>query len=89
MPGQFVRLVLEGLIRKDAIVVPQEAVMQGPNGSVVYRINSQGIVEAVPVQVGLTTPDGSWIIDKGLNPGDTVIVNGIMKVRPGAPAKAE
>lgn len=63
--------------------------MQGPNGSVVYRINSQGIVEAVPVQVGLTTPDGSWIIDKGLNPGDTVIVNGIMKVRPGAPAKAE
>ena len=89
VPGQFVRLVLEGLIRKDAIVVPQEAVMQGPNGSVVYRINSQGIVEAVPVQVGLTTPDGSWIIDKGLNPGDTVIVNGIMKVRPGAPAKAE
>lgn len=89
VPGQFVRLVLEGLIRKDAIVVPQEAVMQGPNGSVVYRINSQGIVEAVSVQVGLTTPDGSWIIDKGLNPGDTVIVNGIMKVRPGALAKAE
>ena len=89
VPGQFVRLILEGLIRKDAIVVPQEAVMQSPNGSIVYRINSQGIVEAVPVEVGLTTPEGDWIIDKGLSSGDVVIVNGIMKVRPGAPAKAD
>lgn len=89
MPGQFVRLLLEGITRKDAIVVPQEAVMQGANGSVVYRINNQGIVEAVPVELGLSTPDGDWIIDEGLKSGDVVIVNGIMKVRPGAPAKAE
>ena len=89
VPGQFVRLLLEGLIRKDAIVVPQEAVMQSPTGSTVYRINSQGLVEAVPVTVGLTTPEGNWIIDKGLNAGDVVVVNGLMKVRPGMPAKAE
>lgn len=89
VPGQFVRLALEGLVRKDAIVVPQEAVMQSANGSIVYRINSQGIVEAVPVQLGLTTPDGKWIIDSGLSAGDIVIVNGIMKVRPGAPAEPE
>lgn len=89
VPGQFVRLLLEGLIRKDAIVVPQEAVMQSPTGSSVYRINSQGLVEAVPVTVGLTTPEGNWIIDKGLNAGDVVVVNGLMKVRPGMPAKAE
>lgn len=89
VPGQFVRLLLEGLIRKDAIVVPQEAVMQSPTGSSVYRINSQGLVEAVPVTVGLTTPEGNWIIDKGLNAGDVVVVNGLMKVRPGMPAKTE
>ena len=89
VPGQFVRLLLEGLIRKDAIVVPQEAVMQSPTGSSVYRINSQGLVEAVPVTVGLTTPEGNWIIDKGLNAGDVVVINGLMKVRPGMPAKAE
>lgn len=89
VPGQFVRLILEGLIRKDAIVVPQEAVMQSPTGSSVYRINSQGLVEAVPVTVGLTTPDGNWIIDKGLNAGDIVVINGLMKIRPGIPAKAE
>lgn len=89
MPGQFVRLLLEGIIRKDAIVIPQEAVMQSANGSVVYRINNQGIVEAVPVELGLSTPDGDWIIDEGLKAGDVVIVNGIMKVRAGAPAKAE
>ena len=89
VPGQFVRLLLEGLIRKDAVVVPQEAVMQSPTGSSVYRINSQGLVEAVPVTVGLTTPEGNWIIDKGLNAGDVVVINGLMKVRPGMPAKTE
>lgn len=89
MPGQFVRLLLEGIVRKDAIVIPQEAVMQSATGSVVYRINNQGIVEAVPVELGLSTPNGDWIIDEGLKAGDVVIVNGIMKVRAGAPAKAE
>lgn len=89
MPGQFVRLLLEGIMRKDALVVPQEAVMQSATGSVVYRINKQGIVEAAPVELGLKTPNGDWIIDEGLKVGDVVIVNGIMKVRPGAPATAD
>lgn len=89
MPGQFVRLLLEGIMRKDAIVVPQEAIVQSATGSVVYRINKQGIVEAAPVELGLKTPNGDWIIDEGLKAGDIVIVNGIMKVRPGSPATAD
>lgn len=82
-PGQFVRLIMEGLVRLNALVLPQEAVMQGANGSFVYRVNSQGVIEMVSVQTGLTTPNGEWIIDEGLNPGDKVIYEGLLKLRPG------
>lgn len=82
-PGQFLRLIMEGLTRIDALVVPQEAVMQGANGSFVYRVNDMGIVEIVNVHTGLTTPDGQWIIDQGLKPNDKVIVNGLLKIRQG------
>lgn len=88
-PGQFLRLIMEGLTRVDALVVPQEAIMQGANGSVVYRVNPQGIVEAVNVQTGLTTKDGGWIIDEGLKPGDEVVASGLMKIRPGMQVKPQ
>ena len=86
-PGQFLRLVMEGLTRINALVVPQEAVMQGANGSFVYRVNEKSIVEMVSVHTGLTTQDGRWIIDNGLNPDDEVIVSGLQKLRAGMPVK--
>ncbi len=82
-PGQFLRLFMEGMTRVNALVVPQEAVIQGANSAYVYRISPQGTVESVNVQTGLTTEDGGWIIDSGLNPGDVVITSGVMKIRPG------
>lgn len=82
-PGQFLRLVMEGLTRIDALVVPQEAVMQGANGAYVYRVNADNIVESVNVQTGLSVKNGGWIIDNGLQPGDKIIVSGLMKIRPG------
>lgn len=88
-PGQFLRLIMEGLTRIDALVVPQEAVMQASDGAFVYRVNEKGIVESVSVQTGLTTKDGGWIIDSGLKPGDVVIVSGVMKIRPGMTVKPQ
>lgn len=82
-PGQFLRLFMEGLVRIDALVVPQEAIMQGANGAYVYRVNDKDVVESVNVQTGLTTGDGGWIIDNGLKPGDKIVISGIMKIRPG------
>ena len=82
-PGQFLRLLMEGLVRINALVVPQEAVMQGPNGTFVYRVNANNVIESVSVQAGLMTKDGGWIIDEGLKPGDKIITGGIMKLRPG------
>lgn len=82
-PGQFLRLVMEGLTRIDALVVPQEAVMQGANGAYLYKVNDKNIVESVNVQTGLRTQTGGWIIDSGLQPGDKIIISGLMKIRPG------
>lgn len=88
-PGQFLRLIMEGLTRIDALVVPQEAVMQASDGAFVYRVNEQGVVESVSVQTGLMTKDGGWIIDSGLKPGDVVIVSGVMKIRLGMTVKPQ
>lgn len=88
-PGQFLRLIMEGLTRIDALVVSQEAVMQASDGAFVYRVNEKGVVESVSVQTGLTTKDGGWIIDSGLKPGDVVIVSGVMKIRPGMTVKPQ
>lgn len=83
VPGQFVRINVEGLVRLNALVVPQEAVMQGAGGTLVYRVNADNRVEAVQVETGFTAPDGGWIIDKGLQPGDRVITGGLLLLTPG------
>lgn len=88
-PGQFLRLLMEGLVRINALVVPQEAVMQSPNGTFVYRVNANNVIESVSVQAGLMTKDGGWIIDEGLKPGDKIITSGIMKLRPGMTVNPE
>lgn len=88
IPGQFVRLRLGNIVRKDAITVPQEAVMQGAKGAFVYRLSSQNMVESVMIETGVQTEDGRWIVDEGVKAGDVVITNGLMKVRSGSPAQA-
>jgi membrane fusion protein (multidrug efflux system) len=86
LPGQFVRIVPKGLVRKGAMVVPQAAVMQGPQGSFVYLVGEDSKAKVQPVRTG-TTIGSEWLIEEGLKPGDQVIVDGVIKVRPGAPVK--
>lgn len=57
--------------------------MQGSKGSYVYKVNDKNQVEMVNVTTGIATPDGGWIIDNGLNVGDKVVVNNLMKIRSG------
>lgn len=93
-PGQFVRVVLKGAERPNAIAVPQVAVMEGPQGKFVYVVgrNEKGMEVAMPRPVvagDWTTVGGRnlWLIDSGLKPGDVVIVEGVAKLMPGAPIK--
>lgn len=82
-PGQFLRLILEGLTRVDAFVVPQTAVMQDANGAYVYCLDKENIVKIVPIKTGLNTANGDWIIDEGLKSDDRVIISDLMKLRQG------
>lgn len=82
-PGQFVRVILRGAVRPDAITVPQRAVMEGPQGKLVYVVGAENKAEPRPVVVG-DWSGTDWIIESGLKPGDKVIVDGLVKVYPGA-----
>jgi membrane fusion protein (multidrug efflux system) len=85
-PGQFVRARLAGAVRPAAITIPQRAVLEGPKGKFVYVVDAESKAEARPVQVGDWVGD-AWVIDSGLAPGDKVIVDGVMKIGPGAPVR--
>jgi membrane fusion protein (multidrug efflux system) len=83
-PGQFVRVMLKGAVYPRALAVPQRAVLEGPKGKLVMTVNAQNIVEPRPVEVGDWSGE-DWVITSGLQPGERVIVDGIMRIRPGAP----
>lgn len=85
-PGQFVRVVLKGASRPNAVTVPQRAVLEGPQGKFVYLVNQSNQAEARPVEAGPWAGD-RWIIISGLKGGERVIVDGVMKIGPGAPVK--
>jgi membrane fusion protein (multidrug efflux system) len=86
LPGQFGRVRVQVEERKNALVVPQRAVQQLQNLQMVYTVDRQNRVEARPVTAGARV-GGSWVIEKGLEAGDRVIVEGQLKVRPGAVVK--
>lgn len=93
--GQFVRVLVSGASRPNAITVPQKAVLEGPQGKFVYVIGKgeadAPVAEFRPVEVGEWTSNGgddrNWVILKGLNAGDRVILDNLIKVRPGAPVQ--
>jgi membrane fusion protein (multidrug efflux system) len=86
LPGQFVRVRLEGFTRTEALAVPQRAIMQGLGRQFVYVVGAGDTVVARDVKTGPWT--GSlWIIDSGLSAGDRVVVEGTQKVAPGRVVK--
>lgn len=86
LPGEFVRVRLEGAERTNAIAIPQKAVMTTQQGKAVWIINKEGNAEARPIVLGAESGD-RFIIDAGLKVGDKVVIDNLMKIRPGAPLK--
>lgn len=84
LPGQFVRVLLDGLVIPGAMVIPQRAVLQTPQGAIVYLVGADNVAEARPIALGEAV-DAGWVVTNGLKPGDKVITDGIIKVHPGAP----
>lgn len=82
-PGQFVNVVLTLGTLHDATVVPAEAVQSGQQGTFVYVVKSDGTAEMRPVIAGRTF-EKRIVIDQGLNPGETVVTDGHLRLVPGA-----
>lgn len=83
IPGLFVRVNVGGLVYKDAISIPQKALLQDATGSYVYIVK-EGKAHKLPVKAG-TVHNDTYIIESGLTVGDTVITNNLTKLRPGTP----
>lgn len=82
-PGQFVRVKVMGAVRPKAILVPQKSVLQGAQGHFVVLVDKDSKAQIRGVEVGPWYGD-DWFITKGLQPGDTVVVDGVARLSPGA-----
>ena len=82
LPGQFVRARVTTGLREGVFLVPQAAVLSNDLGKYVYLINSENVATIRPVTAG-EWHGKDWVILKGLNVNDKVIVDNLIKVRPG------
>lgn len=87
LPGQFLKVRFKGDVKTEAVLVPQRAVLQSPTGPFVFIVNDEETVEMRNV-VASDWKGTQWLIDEGLQTGDRVVVNGLMKIGPGTPVKA-
>jgi membrane fusion protein (multidrug efflux system) len=85
-PGQFVRVLVKGAMRPNAILVPQAAVLQGAGGFFVWIVDKDGKAQTRPIEVG-DWQGNNWFVLKGLAAGDTVITDGIIRLAAGIPVR--
>lgn len=84
LPGQFVRVRLLTGERDGVFLVPQSAVLQTEQGALVMTADAESKVAPRPVKAG-DWLGKDWVILGGLNAGDKVIVDNLMKLKPGMP----
>lgn len=86
LPGMFVRAIVDSGVNEKAIAVPQQGVTRNPKGDATALVlNKEGKVEQRTLVTSGTLGD-KWLVKSGLNEGDLLIVEGVQKVKPGAPA---
>ena len=88
LPGMYVRAVLGKGVANAGMLIPQAGVSRDPKGNAtVMVVGAKGAAEPRVITTTQTVGD-KWLVTSGLKPGDQVIVEGLQKVRPGAPVKA-
>lgn len=88
LPGSFVRVRFPQVVLPAALRVPQRAVQTGAAGHSVMLVDAEGKAASRAVKVG-AVQGADMLITEGLTPGEQVIVNGLQKIRPGAPVSAK
>ena len=84
LPGQFVTVRITAGERDKVFLVPQAAVVQTEKGNLVFTVDAEGKAQARPVKTG-DWIGKDWTILSGLNSGDKVVVDNLLKLQPGAP----
>jgi membrane fusion protein (multidrug efflux system) len=85
LPGQYVKVqVVAG--NQKALVVPQAAVQQNESGRFVWLVDAEGKAAPRTVKAG-NWVGKDWVILDGLKPGEKVIVDNLVRLRPGAPVQ--
>ncbi|MGI9363927.1 MAG: efflux RND transporter periplasmic adaptor subunit [Rhizobiaceae bacterium] len=82
LPGLFVSVIISGEVPEDRILVPLSAVQLNQSGSFVLVVDGESKVVTRAIQTGDRT-GAELVVESGLEPGETIIVEGIQKVRPG------
>ena len=83
-PGQFARVRFPTALAKNALLVPQRAVMETQGSYQVAVVTADNKANIRPVTVGERVGD-MWIIKNGVQPSEQVIVEGFQKIREGSP----
>ena len=87
LPGMFVQAVVKEGKNEQAILVPQQAVSRDPKGNpIALIVDAEGKVQQRMLTLDRAIGD-KWLVSSGLASGDSVIVEGMQKVRPGASVK--
>ncbi|ERL51491.1 efflux RND transporter periplasmic adaptor subunit [Halomonas huangheensis] len=88
LPGQFVRVRLDGMKRFNVLAVPELAMTQGLMGPQVFVLDEDNIARARPVQLG--EPAGAWqILVGGIEAGERVVVGDPSSIKPGTPIEPQ
>ncbi len=82
-PGQYVRVALTIGEEPGAVVVPAAAVARGPKGEIAFVVRPDGTAELRAVRVRRTAGDEA-VLDGGVAPGETVVTDGLNKLKDGA-----
>lgn len=85
-PGQFVNVRMTLTTLKNAVIVPSRAVQTGQQGPYVFVLKPDQTVDMRPVVESLTASD-SAVLARGVRPGEQVVTDGLLQLRPGSPVK--
>ena len=88
LPGMFVRAIIQEGLHKNAMMIPQQAVSRDPKGNpYTLTVDIGGKVQQRQIKLDRAVGD-TWLVDSGLADGDRVIVEGLLKAKPGMTVKA-
>ena len=82
--GEYARVTVSTKERPEALVIPQRAVQELQDKRYVWILDADGKAQQRDVTMGARIA-GDWLVESGLSAGDTVIVDGVQKLKPGTP----